>query len=308
MDANSKPVILARWIKDEDGRTFLENQSMRVRLDSSFLDDVYALYTQANGSKTVHELCTSDRFQETLGFLRQLEQIGLCFESTSLTMYGHRAGNFPDVFRPDLTQDEVFKLQQLDQDPGGIKLPASKNADSVRKTCREFNGSSICWSDLETILLSAYGITGSADSFMRRTVPSAGAMFPLQHDIFVLKSDIPNAHYRWAKHENSLIRVGQSNEKSLKTVFFEDAWIEAAVVHVIGFDITRSAAKYSSRAHRFAILEAGHSAQNAINTATNRGIGSWEYGGYDDEKLEAICGLDSPTSGIATVLFYGGQQ
>jgi len=308
MNADSMPVILARWIKDEDGQTYLENQKLRVKLNPKRIEEIYALYRLANGYRSIAEICSNVSQAYALSFFNQLTDVGMCFASTSLAMYGHQAGNFPDPLRPKLTSNEVEGLQRLEPDQEGIRIPTNDTIYSERVSCRLFDESPIPWLELEKILLSSYGITGKGEGFLRRPIPSAGAMFPLKHEIFVLRSDIPAAHYRWAMNENALIRCADLDLDSLKEVFFEDAWMAAALVHVIGFDIRRSLKKYSSRAYRFAILEAGHAAQNAIGAAVDQGIGNWEYGGYDDVKLEKICGLTNSTSGVATVLFYGGRK
>jgi SagB-type dehydrogenase family enzyme len=129
-------------------------------------------------------------------------------------------------------------------------------------------------------------------------------MYPLQHDLVILNcEELEPGHYQMARHSNSLYRIDSNVD--LSGCMFEQSWREAAAIHIISFDVERSAKKYASRAHRFAILEAGHAAQNAIYRATAMEVGSWEYGGYFDEPLEDYCRLTAPTSGLATVIMYG---
>jgi len=169
-----------------------------------------------------------------------------------------------------------------------------------------FNEHPISLNAMSQIAFASYGLTGAWGSTTRRTIPSAGAMYPLQLDYIVRRGeDMPAGVYRWAKRTNGFIRYRQADAHNLESCFIGQEWMASAVIQIIGFDIKRSAAKYSSRAHRFALLEAGHAAQNAILKATSLGLAAWEYGGYNDAAMMKLVELDGPTCGIATVLFYG---
>ncbi|HSW81311.1 MAG TPA: SagB/ThcOx family dehydrogenase [Candidatus Saccharimonas sp.] len=176
----------------------------------------------------------------------------------------------------------------------------------IRRTQRAFNERPISLNEMSQIAFASYGLTEAWGNIARRTVPSAGAMYPLQLDYVVRRGEGMLAGvYRWAKQANGFIRYREVDDHMLEACFIGQEWMTSAVIQVISFDIARSAAKYSSRAHRFALLEAGHAAQNAILKATSLGLAAWEYGGYNDAAMMKLVELDDPTCGVATVLFYG---
>lgn len=67
------------------------------------------------------------------------------------------------------------------------------------------------------------------------------------------------------------------------------------VVFFITSQVDRIAKKYGNRAYRYALLEAGHIAQNAYISAIGTRIGVCEYGGFFDEHVEKL--LDMETEG-----------
>jgi SagB-type dehydrogenase family enzyme len=54
----------------------------------------------------------------------------------------------------------------------------------------------------------------------------------------------------------------------------------------------RTAIKHGPRGYRFALLEAGHAAENILLAAAAMGLGTLPWGGYLDDKLNALLGVD----------------
>jgi SagB-type dehydrogenase family enzyme len=57
----------------------------------------------------------------------------------------------------------------------------------------------------------------------------------------------------------------------------------------------RSTIKYGDRGYRFALLEAGHVAQNINLVANALGLGSINLGGYFDRRADDFLGIDGLT-------------
>jgi SagB-type dehydrogenase family enzyme len=74
---------------------------------------------------------------------------------------------------------------------------------------------------------------------------------------------------------------------------------------VLGADIRLSARAYGSRAMRFALLEAGHAAQNVMLTATEMGLATLEWGGFDDAAMRHSLAIDDNSGFVATVVLVG---
>lgn len=306
MDATTRPVIVARWIT-EDGRSYLETESSRISINKEKELLIQRIYQLANGRITIESMARKElEVAELVEFFNELEQAGVAFPAQMLAMYGHKVANYPDPLRLIPDGNRIEQLMCLPQDSYGEVQPISSLPPKVltnRETIRQFSPRELPRSFFEQIVADSYTVVG-VDG--RRTVPSAGAMYPLQHDFVVFRVyDIEPGHYRLARQQNGLIRIGGYSWEKLEECLFPESYREAAVFHAISFDITRSCEKYSSRAYRFALVEAGHAAQNCLSAATSLGIGSWEYGGYRDHELEQFCDLDSNSSGIATTIFYG---
>jgi SagB-type dehydrogenase family enzyme len=54
----------------------------------------------------------------------------------------------------------------------------------------------------------------------------------------------------------------------------------------------RSMCKYGARGYRFALLEAGHQAENICLMAVQLGLGSLCIGGFHDTSVNDILGID----------------
>jgi SagB-type dehydrogenase family enzyme len=67
--------------------------------------------------------------------------------------------------------------------------------------------------------------------------------------------------------------------------------VRAPTVIVISAEIAITARKYGPRAERYAVLEAGHAAQNVLLTAAALDLGAAPVGAFDDRALRRAVGL-----------------
>ena len=67
----------------------------------------------------------------------------------------------------------------------------------------------------------------------------------------------------------------------------------------------RSRFKYGLRAYRFALLEAGHAAQNLLLAATALDLAAVPLGGFFDRILDATLGLDGVDRSSLYVICVG---
>jgi SagB-type dehydrogenase family enzyme len=79
----------------------------------------------------------------------------------------------------------------------------------------------------------------------------------------------------------------------------------AALVIVIAASFWRSRVKYGLRAYRFTLLEAGHVTQNLLLTATATGLGAFAVGGFFDDRLDALLGLNGVDVGSLVTACIG---
>jgi SagB-type dehydrogenase family enzyme len=122
-----------------------------------------------------------------------------------------------------------------------------------------------------------------------RTVPSAGALYPLELDV-VIASGV----FRYRPQEHRLApRLGDDIREAVSQAAHRQAWLaDAPCVLSFAAVMRRTARKYASRASRLVHLEAGHAAQNALLVATALGLAGTPVGPFDDAILAQTLRLE----------------
>jgi SagB-type dehydrogenase family enzyme len=169
-----------------------------------------------------------------------------------------------------------------------------------RRSVREFSGETISLNNVAHILFNSYGITGRMTlSFGieqdARAVPSGGALYPLElyfaaHKVDGLEPGI--YHYNVEGHSLELVREGQFSAKFGRALFYDDMFKNVAGTLVIAAVPRRSSLKYGERSYRFMNLEAGHVGQAACLTAGALDIGCVMLGGFYDDDIDDLIGVD----------------
>lgn len=160
--------------------------------------------------------------------------------------------------------------------------------------------------DLSTLLYWACG--KHEDSDLRR-YPSGGGVYPIETYLinFSGSEEYPAGlyHYNIRTHNLSCLWKRTFEDGERKQMFgypwAEDASV--AVIFTIVFD--RVIEKYGERAYRFALLEAGHIAQNFSLVATALSLKSCLQGGMNDAFLETLFNFDSHKESIVYGLILG---
>lgn len=180
-----------------------------------------------------------------------------------------------------------------------IKLPdpilssntSIEEALKFRRSIREYKNEPLTINQVSQLLWSAQGIT-SPNGF--RTAPSAGGLYPLQ--IFVVCNHVTglqSGFYQFSPESHSLILLSTDNlAPSLAAGAFDQNSIKSAAIDIIITALySRTIKKYGDRGIRFAILEAGHSAENIYLQAVSLKLGTVAIGGFDDAAIKKSLGL-----------------
>ena len=162
-----------------------------------------------------------------------------------------------------------------------------------RRTVRSFAKRPLSLDEFSQLLWSAYGITEG----FKRTVPSAGALYPM--DIYAavgLVNDVKAGiyHYIPEEHGISLILKGDMRSSIAEASLFQMWMADASVLFIITVEYHRITIKYGERGIRYALMEAGHIAQNLFLQAEALGRGAGIVGAFHDDKLLKI--TDIPKS------------
>jgi SagB-type dehydrogenase family enzyme len=156
--------------------------------------------------------------------------------------------------------------------------------------------------DLATLLAASYAARPRGGE-LRRPVPSAGALYPLELYVVALAVtglELGVYHYDPFRHRLALLRPAlfAAVRRSLVDPGLAD--LASALVVVTGV-FWRSRFKYGLRGYRFVLLEAGHLAQNAVLAAADLDLVALPLGGFHDVLLDELVGAD----GLDEASLYG---
>jgi len=175
-----------------------------------------------------------------------------------------------------------------------------------RKSIRVFAGE-VPFQSIVNLLWCAYGEIENG----RRTVPSAGALYPLQLHVALLRQTerlIPAVYRVHLSSPNSVgFNLVSTDINRFARSFFNPMMMEGAHgVIVISGSFQIMAEKYGSRSMLFVTLEAGHAAQNINIAAVEHGIATVEIGGFKEKLLAEAIHLSKRYRPLITIIF--GQE
>ncbi len=153
----------------------------------------------------------------------------------------------------------------------------------LRRSVRRFSSKKLSLDQISQILWSAQGITRK--NFFR-TVPSAGALYPIE--IYaVLESGV--YLYMPKQHAMRLIREGDRRRELAVASLSQNFIAEAPLVIVIAAVFERTMSRYGRRGIRYVYMEAGHVSQNIYLQCVSLGLATVAVGAfYDDEVKEVL--------------------
>ncbi len=153
-----------------------------------------------------------------------------------------------------------------------------------RESVRSYKDKEIEIEKISQILWAAQGKKGH-----KRTVPSAGATFPLE--IYITLKDKGFFHYNFEKHVLELI-TSEDLSKKLAQASWDQNFIAEAYLNVIICAIfERTTQRYGERGVRYVFIEVGHCAQNIHLEAVSLGLASVPIGAYEDNKVKDVLDL-----------------
>lgn len=196
-------------------------------------------------------------------------------------------------------------------DPARLAAPDLAEALGLRRSAYGRFGGELDAADLATLLGLAAGVTATVDvEEAGRPVrldlyahPSAGAVRPVLLDVVVQRvTGIAPGAYRYLPGSHSLApRTAVDTTALLAASPYTEprgggprpvAAEEAPVLLLLGVAPAAITPRYGQRGIRFALLEAGHLAQNLLLTATALGLKTLPIGGFYDDELAVAAGWD----------------
>ena len=178
---------------------------------------------------------------------------------------------------------------------GGMSLA---EAIARRRSIRDFTPEPISQSELSEILWAAQGITDK--SWRCRTVPSAGATYPLEFFVVCGGSGIKEMddgiyHYNIDSHSLTRHHKEDARLALARAAIDEESIYQAPVDIVICAEYERTLRTYGARGERYVHLEVGHAGQNIYLQATALGLATVAIGAFYDERVREVLRLDKQT-------------
>jgi len=160
-----------------------------------------------------------------------------------------------------------------------------EQAITARRSRRDFLPKSLT---LEQIGQLAWSAQGQDAHSKYRTVPSAGATYPLE--LFVITGD-GLFHYLPAKHSLEKL-TGQDLRTELASAAWGQEFVEAApLTLVFAAEFSRTTNHYGKRGIRYVYMETGHAAQNLHLQSESLGLASVAVGAFDDSSVSKVLSL-----------------
>src|SRR5262249_37877029 len=142
---------------------------------------------------------------------------------------------------------------------------------------------------VSALAAAAYGIVELArlddgGNFFRRSVPSAGGLFPLELFVFLQRVEgLSDGLYHYEVRGHSLELLGAHGPADLEPFLYPYPFIrDANLVFAIAAVFERNQKKYGPRGYRYTLLGAGHVAQNVCLSAAELGLATLCMGGFED--------------------------
>lgn len=182
----------------------------------------------------------------------------------------------------------------------------------ARHSERSFAGRSVPLTALSTLLHAGYGLIDrpepDSDVPARRTVPSGGALYPLELYVLpALVDGLDEALYHFVPLRAALERLPADDPLSRlrPSLTYPEVLDGSALTMFVTAMFWRSRFKYGLRGYRFALLEAGHVMQNVLLAATALGLGAVPVGGLFDRRIDELLGVDGVNESVLYAVHVG---
>ena len=164
-----------------------------------------------------------------------------------------------------------------------------------RRSVRSFTSRPISRNDLSFLLWASTGIQRKENGYEFRTVPSAGALYPIE--TYIVVNNVEGLerglyHYNIRAHSLEELKAADLAEETVHAALEQEMCAQAPIVFIWTAVFQRSKWKYAQRAYRYIYLDAGHIAQNLALCATSIGLGTCQIGAFFDDEINKIIGVD----------------
>jgi SagB-type dehydrogenase family enzyme len=195
--------------------------------------------------------------------------------------------------------------------PGARKIPLPPPGTTVhgsfleiasrRRSVREYSSRPLLREEISLLLWASTGIQRVEAGHAFRTVPSAGALYPVEPYVIAHRVEgVEGGIYHYGIRDHLLEEVARGDFRGdlSRAALFQEFCSEAGAVFVWTAIFPRAKWKYGQRAYRYVYLDAGHVAQNLALAAVGLGLGSCQVAAFFDDEMNALLGVDGTDESV----------
>lgn len=182
--------------------------------------------------------------------------------------------------------------------PVPLAVPGLEQSIMRRRSIRDYLDAPLALQELGRLLFFSCGITGRLTGEVTvplRAAASAGALYPIE--MYPVAEAVDGLepgvyHYNVEDHCLEFLRAGRYRGQLFEDCHRQDMVLQAPVALVMTAVFGRTKTKYGERGYRYVLLDAGHLAQNIYLECTALGLGCATIGGFLDDRINALIGVD----------------
>lgn len=173
---------------------------------------------------------------------------------------------------------------------GEISLEQTIN---TRTSIRSYSTEPINLGQLSQVAWAAQGLSSQSQ---QRTVPSAGAIYPLE--LYVVSGNVQDLvagiyHYLPREHCLKMMVSGDKRRELAAAALNQGSIKQGAFSIIISAYYDKMAVRYGQRARRYVDIEVGHVGQNIYLQATALRLGTVAIGAFHDELVQRTLALST---------------
>lgn len=202
---------------------------------------------------------------------------------------------YPPLYKPASEGDVKISLPEVD----GASLDYRPIFETIanRSSVRKYSNRVMTLEELSYLLYATQGVRKHVEGkYSFRTVPSGGARHPFETYLTILNvAGVEKGLYRYQAFSNELVLLKADSEIGEKTTegALGQAFTGKAAVNFIWTCIPyRGEWRYDIAAHKTMLLDAGHLCQNLYLACESIDYGTCAIAAYDQEKMDALIGVD----------------
>ncbi len=182
------------------------------------------------------------------------------------------------------------------------KLPITTNLWDLigrRESRRKYNDERLSLLELSFLLWASQGVrkmAGHKNPVTFRNVPSAGSRHPLDTYLFVNQVEgLSKGIYHYLPQDHTLEvweARGDYDEELTRALCGQTFASSAPVLFVWSAIPYRTEWRYSLKAAKYILLDAGHACENLYLACESLGLGTCAIGAYDQDSLDELLGFE----------------